>query len=101
MNVEPILEAAAFARPGFTLASFKQAGLPVYLLTVRVLVLEKKPLSPIEEGCLRAVEAGLASPEDICSFLGLATNVMTGALAGLNAKECINYSRASSEGRQE
>ena len=50
MNVEPILEAAAFARPGYSLATFKQAALPVYLLTVRVLVLEKKPLSPIEEG---------------------------------------------------
>lgn len=94
MNVEPILEAAAFARPGYSLATFKQAALPVYLLTVRVLVLEKKPLSPIEEGCLRAVEAGLSSPAEIGSFLGLGGKVLTGVLAGLNARECINYSKA-------
>lgn len=94
MNVEPILEAAAFARPGYSLATFKQAALPVYLLTVRVLVLEKKPLSPIEEGCLRAVEAGLSAPAEIGSFLGLGGKVLTGVLAGLNARECINYSKA-------
>jgi len=94
MNVEPILEAAAFARPGYSLATFKQAALPVYLLTVRVLVLEKKPLSPIEEGCLRAVEAGLSAPAEIGSFLGLGGKVLTGVLASLNARECINYSKA-------
>lgn len=94
MNVEPVLEAAAFARPGYSLATFKQAALPVYLLTVRVLVLEKKPLSPIEEGCLRAVDAGLSAPAEISSFLGLGGKVLTGVLAGLNARECINYSKA-------
>lgn len=82
MSVEAILESAAFARPGFALATFKQAALPVYLLTVRVLVVEKKPLTPIEEGCLRAVEAGLSSPAEIGRFLGLAENVLTGSLQG-------------------
>lgn len=45
MNLEQILEQAGTARPGYELASFKEAGLPVYLLTVRVLTLEKKPLT--------------------------------------------------------
>lgn len=97
MSVEAILESAAFARPGFALATFKQAALPVYLLTVRVLVVEKKPLTPIEEGCLRAVEAGLSSPAEIGRFLGLAENVLTGVLAGLNSRECIHYSKAIGE----
>ena len=97
MNVEPILEAAAFARPGFSLATFKQAALPVYLLTVRVLVLEKKPLSPIEEGCLRAIEAGLSTPAELGAFLGLGGKVLTAVLAGINARECINYSKAIGE----
>ena len=94
MNLEAVLEKAATARPGYTLASFKEAALPHFLLTARILVVEKKPLSPIEEGCVRAVDAGLQFPEDIGAFLGLPRPVLTGVLAALNARECINYQRA-------
>lgn len=94
MNLEAVLEKAATARPGYNLASFKEAALPHFLLTARILVVEKKPLSPIEEGCLRAVDAGLQSPDDIGAFLGLPRAVLTGVLATLNARECINYQRA-------
>lgn len=94
MNIEAVLEKAATARPGYTLASFKEAALPHFLLTARILVVEKKPLSPIEEGYLRAVDAGLQSPEDIGAFLGLLRPVLTGVLAALNARECISYQRA-------
>lgn len=94
MSLEKILEQAANARPGYELATFKEAGLPVYVLTLRILTLERKPLGPIDEGVLRAVQAGLATPSDIVSFLGLSANVLTPVLAGLNTTEQINYSRA-------
>lgn len=97
MNLEAVLDRAGSARPGYTLASFKEAALPHFLLTARILVVEKKPLSPIEEGCLRAADAGLQSPKDIGSFLGLPPPVLTGVLAALNARECINYQRAIGE----
>ena len=48
MILEEVLEQAADARPGYELASFKEAGLPVYVLTVRVLTQDRKALSPIE-----------------------------------------------------
>lgn len=97
MNLEQILEQAGNARPGYELASFKEAGLPVYLLTVRVLTLEKKPLGPIEEGVLKAVDSGLNNSENISAFLGMSLNVLTPVLAGLNTTELINYLKSSGQ----
>lgn len=97
MILEDVIEKSAFARPGYALAAFKESALPVYVITARVITLEKKPLSPIEEGCLRAVEAGLSSPRDIGSFLGLPIQVLKGVIAGLNSREQINYIRSTGQ----
>lgn len=97
MTLENTLKEAANARPGYELTSFKEAGLPVYVLSLRILVLERKPLGPIDEAVLRAVRAQLSDPNDIIAFLGLPASVITPILAGLNTNELINYSRASSD----
>lgn len=97
MSLEQILDQAAHARPGYELVKFKEAGLPVYVLTLRILIVERKPLGPIEEGVLRAIQAGLDSTEDIVRFLGLSENVLTPVLAGLTTSELINYSRAAKD----
>lgn len=97
MILEEVLEQAADARPGYELASFKEAGLPVYVLTVRVLTQDRKALSPIEEGVLKAVSAGLDSPEHLAEFLGLPRKVLTPVFAQLNTLELINYVRATGE----
>ncbi len=94
MSLEQILEQASTARPGYELAAFREAGLPVYVLTLRILTLEQKPLGPIDEGVLRAVQAGLSAPEQLVSFLGLSANVLNPVLAGLTTTEQVNYSRA-------
>ena len=39
MNLEDVIEKAAYARSGYALAAFKEAALPVYVLTARVLTL--------------------------------------------------------------
>lgn len=93
MILEQVLEEAAYARPGYSLVAFKEAALPNYLLTTRLLTLEKKSVGPIEEACLGSISAGLGNPDDISSFLGLPRIVLNGVLAGLNTTECINYSR--------
>ena len=97
MILEEVLEQAADARPGYELASFKEAGLPVYVLTVRELTQDRKALSPIEEGVLKAVSAGLDSPEHLAEFLGLPRKVLTPVFAQLNTLELINYVRANGE----
>ena len=97
MSLEQILEQTAHARPGYDLVSFKEAGLPVYVLKLRILVLERKELSPIEEAVLKAVRAGLDSPGSIFEFLGLSRTVLTPVLASLNTTELINYSRGAAD----
>ena len=97
MSLEQILEQTAHARPGYDLVSFKEAGLPVYVLKLRILVLERKALSPIEEAVLKAVRAGLDSPGSIFEFLGLSRTVLTPVLASLNTAELINYSRGAAD----
>ncbi len=97
MILEDVIEKLAYARSGYVLAAFKEAALPVYVLTARVLTLEKKPISPIEEACLKALEAGLAKPNELCGFLGLSMQVLKGTLASLNSREQINYIRPSGD----
>jgi hypothetical protein len=97
MELEKLLESAAVARPGYVLASFKDAALPMYQLTARVITVEKKPLSPIEEGCLRALDAGLSTPAELCAFLGLPSTVLNSILAALNSRECLSYIRGVGE----
>jgi hypothetical protein len=97
MSLEQILERTAHARPGFDLVSFKEAGLPVYVLKLRVMILERKELSPIEEAVLKAVRAGLNSPGSIYEYLGLPRAVLTPVLTSLNRTELISYSRHAAE----
>lgn len=99
MRLQKILEEAASARPGYELSSFKEAGLPVYLLTVRVLTLEHKPLGPIDEGILKALAAGLRTVDEIASFLGLSTHVLTSVFAALNGLELIHYIRTNGDSK--
>lgn len=97
MSLEQILEQTAHARSGYDLVSFKEAGLPVYVLKLLILVLERKALSPIEEAVLKAVRAGLYAPNSIFEFLGLPRSVLTPVLASLNTAELINYSRSAAD----
>lgn len=97
MNVEEIIEPAAKARPGYDLAFFKDAGHPIVLLTVKALILARKPLGPIEEGLLSAVDAAVDTPEGLIEFLGLPPAVITAVLARLNGAEMISYTQSSGD----
>jgi hypothetical protein len=97
VNLEDVIERYANSRPGYSVVDFKQAAVPLYHVTARVITLDAKPLSPLEEGCLRAVEAGLERPEDIFSFLGLPKNVLSSTLATLNTRELVTYIRTSAD----
>lgn len=97
MTLQTMLNEAARSRPGQQLVCFKEAGLPVYVLQVRVLVKETRPLPPIETAVLRAVRAGLSTPSEIYGFLGLSERAMVPVLAELNKKEFIQYSKAAGD----
>lgn len=76
-------------RAGFRLAAYRQAALPVFRLTLRVLTLVRKPLPAIHEFTLRAMEVGLERPEDVSGFLGLEQEIVNASIFSLMESESI------------
>lgn len=93
MTLQTMLNEAADGRPGQQLVCFKEAGLPVFVLNVRLLVKEMRALPPVETAVLRAVRAGLTQPEEVYRFLGLSDRALMPVLAELGKKEFLQYSR--------
>jgi hypothetical protein len=77
-------------RTGYRLANYAEVGIPVYVLSVRVLTLIHKQLPPIEEFVLKALDASLTNTADISAFLGVEPKVVEGGLAGLALSEAIS-----------
>lgn len=70
-------------RSGFRLADVVEVALPVYSVNVNALTLAHKRISPIEEFVLRSIAMGMATQEELMSFLGLPIEVVRPALASL------------------
>lgn len=77
-------------RPGFDLISCQEVGLPVYKVTVDVLTQIRKPIPPIEEFVLKAIDAGLSSEEEVAGFLGLELSTTREAMVNLRLSEDID-----------
>jgi hypothetical protein len=71
------------SRSGFRLADVVEVALPVYSVNVNALTLAHKRISPIEEFVLRSIAMGMATQEELMSFLGLPVEVVRPALASL------------------
>lgn len=70
-------------RPGFRLVSYRQVALPIFRVTLRVLIQERKPISPVQEFILRAIHEGVNTPQDIAGLLGLDEPIVRTALQTL------------------
>ncbi|MBD2606315.1 hypothetical protein H6G81_17705 [Scytonema hofmannii FACHB-248] len=77
-------------RAGFDLVGCKAVGLPVYKITVQALTQLRKPIPPIEEYVLKAIDAGLSSEEDIGAFLGIEKPIIKDAMVNLRMSENID-----------
>lgn len=66
-----VIERYAHARPGRTLLYWEDVALPLFRVTVDAVVQQRKPIRPIEEFVLRAVEAGVDTIDELADFLGL------------------------------
>ncbi|CAJ0822310.1 hypothetical protein LMG19087_04753 [Ralstonia wenshanensis] len=74
---------------GDVLIDYFPLHLPVQLLMVDVIGLEQRPVPASTEFCLRAVEAGLSEPGEICGFLGLETAYGEKLLAALSDNDYL------------
>ena len=86
---EEIARRFAEKRPGFVVVSFAEVGLPYYRVRLRAQVLERKPVPPMEEIVLLAIERELSQREVIRNLLGLDPPLFEGVLAELLRKEYI------------
>jgi len=77
-------------RTGFDLVSCREVGLPVYKITVQALTQLRKPIPPIEEYALKAINASLSSEVDIAGFLGLEPSIIRDAMINLRMSEDID-----------
>lgn len=82
-------------RVGFDLVSCQEVGLPVYKITVNVLTQIRKPIPPIEEYVLKAIDAGLSSEEEIAGLLGLELSTIREAMVTLRVSEDIDLIAAN------
>lgn len=83
-------EMLRYNRSGFDLVACKQVGLPVYKVTIQALIQLRKPIPPIEEFALKAIDAGLNSEEDISAFLGIEKQILKDAMVNLRMSENID-----------
>ncbi|MBC1239569.1 phospholipase D-like domain-containing protein [Nostoc sp. 2RC] len=77
-------------RPGFELVSVVEVGLPVTKINLTALTLVRKPISPIEEFVLKAINIGLSLLEEISQFLGLEELIIKEAMINLRRAENID-----------
>ncbi|MEA5551340.1 phospholipase D-like domain-containing protein [Anabaena cylindrica UHCC 0172] len=77
-------------RPGFELVSVVEVGLPVTKINLTALTLVRKPIPPIEEFILKAINIGLSSLEEISYFLGLEELIIKDSIINLRQAENID-----------
>lgn len=89
MTLEEIAKKYAFSRSGYELVGYADCGLPVFEIKIQVHLLAHKPVPPIDEFTLQAINAGLSNLDDISAFLGLTRNVIKGVVVDLAQNETV------------
>lgn len=82
MNTDRIAQRFA-ERPGFTLVSYGDVGLPFFRIRLRAILLERKATGPFPEFVMRAVASGVSQLAEIGRLLGLDRLVLDQTVANL------------------
>ncbi len=82
-------------RPGFTLVSFRQVGLPFYRVHASTLELTHDPMPVLQEFVLRCIDVNLCTQSELAGFLGLESEILIDVLYSLKAEGFITIRRAS------
>lgn len=93
MNSAEIARRFADKRPGYTIVSFGEVGLPYYRVRLRAQVLERKVVPPIEEIVMWGISRGIKDRGDLRELLGLDEPLFEGVLAEILRKEHLLLGR--------
>lgn len=74
-------------RPGYELLDYAEVALPIYKVSLRVLLLQHTPLTPMYEFVLKAVRLGIDSLDEIAACLGIPAKMVDETLRGLHQSE--------------
>jgi hypothetical protein len=81
-------------RPGYSLVSYGEVGLPIWKISLRAEVLEHKQIDAFSEFALRAVAIGIDDVGDMRRLLGLHDRVTKATLVGLlGSDDLLNGAR--------
>lgn len=92
MHDDAVLQRLANARPGMRLVAHREAAIPIFRLTLDVVIEENKPVPPIEEYVLKALAAGLTSIDSVAGFLGIERRLVEVAVHDLWGRDDIDLS---------
>jgi hypothetical protein len=77
--------------PGYRLAYAGEAAIPVSLLTLDVLVQQRKRLPVVDEFVLRLAEHGIHKIDNMAAFLGVDSPTISDAVAHQLSEETVEY----------
>jgi len=93
VNSAEIARRFADKRPGYTIVSFGEVGLPYYRVRLRAQVLERKAVPPIEEVVMLGISRGIKDRGELRELLGLDELLFEGVLAEILRKENLLLAR--------
>ncbi len=93
MKIEELAAKYSDSFPGYQLVDYYEAAFPIYAIQLQVLVQEKKPLPPLEEFVLKAIDAEQEDISDIAGLLGLEETVIQSAVNNLQRRSHIIFGR--------
>ena len=80
-------------RPGYDLLDYAEVALPVYKVTLRVLLLQHTPLTPMYEFVLKAIRLGIDTRDEIAACLGIPAGMVEETLRVLHQSEEVDLRR--------
>ena len=72
------------------LLACEPAGLPIYTVTVDVLMQVRKKITPLDEFVLRAIASGIGQVEEIAEFLGVEQGIVESVATGLYLRDALD-----------
>jgi len=89
METSEVAERHALSKPGYRLLACEPAALPFFVVTAPALLLQRKPVGPLDEFVLRSVADGLRTADEVAAFLGVETPLVSVSLTRLWQSDLI------------
>lgn len=83
------LEQLSISRPGYRLLEVQDCGIPIFLVKANVLMLDRKPLGPLEEFVLKTIDHGFTVARDIAGILGISVDLVRSVLVDLQGDDLV------------